>query len=196
MMDWVLRLRRLGRYPPSFAILFDAAVRSTAALLYQAAAARLESSAQSATVERENAALRTRQIWLDSILANGWQAQSVMDGQMQMLTDLERRFADLSADRADAQRIIDEQTEQIGELRAALAGADAFVQEQVQQIGELRAALARADAVVQEQAQELAQQLQQVDAVRRDRVKAQVVMDAQQEQLEHWVGLNDRSRAS
>ena len=141
-----LAVAALGPVPAAVATLFDSKQRDTAAILYHLAAARIEASARTEAAERDNAVLRTRQIWLDSILNHGWHAQAVMDNQLKTLADLEQRFANLTVDRDQAQQIIEEQ-------------------------------------------------LEQISALRRDRAKAQIVMDAQHEQLQHWVGLNDRLKS-
>jgi len=96
--------------------------------IYRIAAARINAQALAAEAVREQAALTTRQVWLDSLLADRWKVQEIMDHQA---------------------RAIDAQTEQ----------------------------------------------LKNFEILRRDRAKAQLVMDSQHEQLQHWVAESDRLKA-
>lgn len=96
--------------------------------IYRIAAARINAQAIADEAVREQAALITRQVWLDSLLADRWKVQEIMDHQA---------------------RAIDAQTEQ----------------------------------------------LKNFEILRRDRSKAQLVMDSQHEQLQHWVAESDRLKA-
>ncbi|MFN2475453.1 MAG: glycosyltransferase [Chthoniobacterales bacterium] len=198
-----------GALPEQVAPFFEATQSQSLRLLYELVAARISAEARGIAAERDNAALRTRQIWLDSMVSTGWQAQEVMDHQARAIADLEQRFANLSTDRLKAQEIMDTQAEEISALRRDRAEAQQIMDAQAAEIGAVRrdrgdaqnvldaqgehieslvAERARADLFAQAQAE----QLQNFEALRRDRAKAQLVMDAQQEQLQHWVGVHNQ----
>ena len=60
--------------------------------LYRLAAEKIDAQARAAQIVRENTALEMRQIWLDSVLADRWKAQQIMDHQARELMDLEGKF--------------------------------------------------------------------------------------------------------
>jgi GT2 family glycosyltransferase len=95
---------------------------SELAEIYHLVTARIEAQARAEAAERDRAALEARQVWIDSLLADRWKVQEIMDHQL---------------------RTIDSQTEQ----------------------------------------------LKQFEFLRRDRAKAQLVMDAQAEELKHWTAM-------
>lgn len=74
--------------------------------LYRLAAARIEAQARADRAVEKQAALSARQIWLDSLLADRWRVQEIMDDQ-------ERRFEALLTDRKQAQLVMDSQHEQL-----------------------------------------------------------------------------------
>jgi GT2 family glycosyltransferase/glycosyltransferase involved in cell wall biosynthesis len=107
--------------------------------IYSLVNARIDAVARADEAEKAAAAFQTRQVWLDSLLADRRKVQEIMDHQAREILSLEQRMALLRA----------EQEEQ----------RDRF------------------------------------ENLRRDRVKAQLVMDGQQEQLKHWVAENERLKS-
>src|SRR5205807_6486616 len=75
------------------------------------AAARIEAQARADEAVRAQAALEARQVWLDSLLADRWKVQEIMDHQARGIADLEQRFAALLADRKKAQEVMESQAE-------------------------------------------------------------------------------------
>ncbi|CAN5564239.1 hypothetical protein BH18VER1_BH18VER1_13850 [soil metagenome] len=165
-----LALAAMRTIPLEMEMLFDQEQSGAAASLYSAVATRIEAQARVTAAERENAALRTRQIWLDSIVSTGWQAQEVMDSQARIIADLEQRFATLHADRAEAQKVMEAQSRKIDELLTERSRAELFAQSQ-------------------------AEQLERFEELRRDRARAQLVMDSQQEQVQRWIGVTHQLQA-
>jgi GT2 family glycosyltransferase len=84
--------------------------------IYRIAAARINAQAQADAAVREQAALEARQVWLDSLLADRWKVQEIMDHQARELewqTELPKHFEILRRDRAKAQLVMDAQHEQL-----------------------------------------------------------------------------------
>ncbi|MEY2490179.1 MAG: hypothetical protein QOC70_2121, partial [Verrucomicrobiota bacterium] len=84
--------------------------------IYRIAAARIDAQAQADQAVREQATLATRQVWLDSLLADRWKVQEIMDHQARALewqTELPKHFEILRRDRAKAQLVMDAQHEQL-----------------------------------------------------------------------------------
>ncbi len=95
--------------------------------VYSLAVARIDAVARAAAAEKEKAAFETRQVWLDSLLADRRKVQEIMDHQARAIASLERRielllaaqeeqrghFENLRRDRAKAQLIMDSQHEQL-----------------------------------------------------------------------------------
>jgi GT2 family glycosyltransferase len=81
---------------------------------YRLAAARIEAQARLDEAVRAQAALETRQVWLDSLLADRWKVQEIMDHQARVIAHLERTSQALLADRAKT----DEAAAQSKELEA------------------------------------------------------------------------------
>ena len=84
--------------------------------IYRIAAARINAQTQADQAVREQAALETRQVWLDSLLADRWKVQEIMDHQARELewqTELPKHFEALRRDRAKAQLVMDAQHEQL-----------------------------------------------------------------------------------
>ncbi len=86
--------------------------RAELTAFYEANARRMEAESRASKAERKNAALELRQIWLDSLVADRWQAQEVMDDQAREIAE-RPAFAELHRDRMKAQLIMDTQTEQL-----------------------------------------------------------------------------------
>jgi glycosyltransferase involved in cell wall biosynthesis/cellulose synthase/poly-beta-1,6-N-acetylglucosamine synthase-like glycosyltransferase len=94
---------------------------------YRLAVARIEAQARADEAVRAQAALEARQIWLDSLLADRWKIQEIMDHQMRAIAQLEARmqlaldsqaeqqknFELLHRDRVKAQLVMDAQAEQL-----------------------------------------------------------------------------------
>jgi len=84
--------------------------------IYRIAAARINAQAVADEAVREQAALTTRQVWLDSLLADRWKVQEIMDHQARALdaqTEQLKNFEILRRDRAKAQLVMDSQHEQL-----------------------------------------------------------------------------------
>jgi glycosyltransferase involved in cell wall biosynthesis len=81
--------------------------------LYRIAVARISAQTQASQAVREQAALEARQIWLDSLLADRWKVQAIMDYQAQAIGELEQRNEALFTDRSKAQLVMDGQLEQL-----------------------------------------------------------------------------------
>jgi O-antigen biosynthesis protein len=84
--------------------------------VYRIAAARINAQALADQAVREKAALTTRQVWLDSLLADRWKVQAIMDHQARAIdsqTEQLRNLEILRRDRAKAQLVMDSQHEQL-----------------------------------------------------------------------------------
>jgi len=84
--------------------------------IYRVAAARVIAQAEADAAVRAQAALEARQVWLDSLLADRWKVQEIMDHQARELewqTELPKHFEILRRDRAKAQLVMDAQHEQL-----------------------------------------------------------------------------------
>lgn len=104
---------------------------------YRLAVARMEAEVLADEAVRAQAALEARQVWLDSLLADRWKVQEIMDHQARVIADLEQRFQALLTDRTKAQLIMDSQHEQLThwvaeteKLKSAMAQLKAQVKEQ------------------------------------------------------------------
>ncbi|HEY2615621.1 MAG TPA: glycosyltransferase, partial [Chthoniobacterales bacterium] len=135
---------------------------------YRLAANRIDAQARLDEALRRCAALETRQVWLDSLLADRWKVQEIMDHQARVIADLEQKFETILTDRRRAQEIMDSQAEELRNLRTPGADVEALRRDQ-----------SEAQLTIEAQAE----QLQNFEALRRDRAKAQLVMDSQHEQL-------------
>jgi GT2 family glycosyltransferase/glycosyltransferase involved in cell wall biosynthesis len=111
---------------------------------YLVAAERMEAQKLATLAARENAALNARQVWLESILADRATAQRTLDEQAKLISEFERRLGALQRDREVLQQD-----------------------------------RSKAQLVMESQAE----RLKQFEALHADRVKAQMVMEAQAEQL-------------
>ncbi len=115
--------------------LFSSDMSATMGALHQALAQRLIAEARAAAAETQRAALDLRQVWLDTVLADRWRAQEVMDHQTREIEHQQQRLA--------------------------------------------------------YEAQEAAERARAFTELRRDRLKAQLIMDTQAEQVKQWVGKGD-----
>lgn len=134
---------------------------------YRLTADRMDAQARAVQIARKNSALETRQIWVDSLLADRKQvqevmdhqaralaewkgkfepllrdrkkAQDVMDHQARALAELEKRFSALQKDRAAAQEILDKQKRDFEELRRDRANAQLVIDMQVETVGQMHA---------------------------------------------------------
>lgn len=158
---------------------------------YRLAEARIEAQARADEAVRAQAALEARQVWLDSLLADRWKAQEIMDHQARAIAELEQRFAALLADRTKAQEIMDSQLNDLEALRLDRGKAQQIMDSQLQDLEALRRDRTEAQLVMDSQAE----QLQHFEALRRDRAKAQLVIDSQHEQLQHWVAESENLKS-
>jgi GT2 family glycosyltransferase/glycosyltransferase involved in cell wall biosynthesis len=88
--------------------------------LYSVVAAKIDAVARAAQAEKQSAAAETRQVWLDSLLADRRKVQEIMDHQAREIAYLKQAPAELRdhlenlrTDRAKAQLIMDTQHEQL-----------------------------------------------------------------------------------
>lgn len=151
--------------------------------LYRLAAEKIDAQARAARTERENTALGMRQIWLDSILADRWKAQDVMDHQARSLVEWEGKFKPLLRDREKAQEVMDHQAAVILELEKRFdalqkdrAKAQNVVDHQARAISDL-------DQKFEVLQKDQADAQRDFEALRRDRANAQLVIDMQVEKL-------------
>jgi O-antigen biosynthesis protein len=84
--------------------------------IYSLAASRIDANARVAEAEREKAAFETRQVWVDSLLADRREVQQIMDHNARALADLQGKFDGLLEDREKAQRLIDALSENVSNL--------------------------------------------------------------------------------
>src|SRR5450755_762096 len=85
--------------------------------VYRLAAERTEARARASEISRQNAALKARQIWLDSVLGDRSRAQEIMEHQARELRDLEGKFEPVRRDREKAQQVMDHQVAVISDLK-------------------------------------------------------------------------------
>lgn len=105
--------------------------------IYSLASAKIEAVARAATAEKDRAAFETRQVWLDSLLADRRKVQEIMDHQAHTIADLEERARRLLEDRAKAQLVIESLKEQVGHfdnLRRDRAKAQLIMDSQHEQL--------------------------------------------------------------
>lgn len=126
--------------PPEFLLSQLFAEKKAAAELsetYRLAVTRMEAEVRADEAVRAQAALEARQVWTESLLADRWKVQEIMDHQARVITDLEQRFQALLTDRTKAQLIMDSQHEQLShwvaeteKLNSAMDRLKAQVKEQ------------------------------------------------------------------
>ena len=115
--------------------------------IYRIAAARINAQTQADQAVREQAALETRQVWLDSLLADRWKVQEIMDHQARALewqTELPKHFEILRRDRAKAQLVMDAQHEQLKHWVAESDRLKAKIEQLKTQIKDQKAILSAA----------------------------------------------------
>lgn len=173
---------------------------------YRLAGARIDAQARAGEAVRAQAALETRQVWLDSLLADRWRAQEIMDHQARAIGGLEPRFAALLADRTKAQEVMDAQAEQLknlGTLRDALEAlrldrskAQEIMESQMRDLEALRLDRGKAQEIMDSQLQDLEALRRDLEALRRERAETQLLLESQAEQLQHFEALRrDRAKA-
>ena len=141
-----------SRTADSHQFLFEALFGSEEALeeliqIYRIAAARIDAQAQADQAVREQAALGARQVWLDSLLADRWKVQEIMDHQARELewqTELPKHFEILRRDRAKAQLVMDAQGEQLKHWVAESDRLKAKIEQLKTQIKDQKAILSAA----------------------------------------------------
>ncbi len=122
-------------------------------------AERIDTVARATEAEKVSAAFRIRQVWLDSLLTDRSQAQRVMDDQAESLSARTRTVAEQARLLEEQTQLVEEQTQLVAELKRLWELA-------VAERDELRG---------------------NFEILRRDRAKAQLIMDSQGEQLKHWI---------
>jgi GT2 family glycosyltransferase len=93
-------------------------VASELAEIYHLVTARIEAQARAEAAERDRAALEARQVWIDSLLADRWKVQEIMDHQRCTIESQTENFEILRRDRAKAQLVMDAQAEQLKDWNA------------------------------------------------------------------------------
>lgn len=160
--------------------------RAELARVYGLIAMRVDAAARAERLERENAALQLRQVWLESLLDDRWKAQDVMDHQARELTrlralvadptidlvDLQERFAALQEDRQTAQEVMDRQARQIDEQTEALGSFQ-------QRFSELQQDREAAQKIMDDQGAEISSLRFRFAELEGSRSAAQRVMDEQ-----------------
>ena len=104
--------------------------------IYSVAAAKIDAQVRAARSARENTALEMRQIWLESVLADRWKAQEIMDHQAREVKELKGKLEPLQRDRAKAQEIMDTQAGQLRQQAATVTEMYAQVRDLRTQIKE------------------------------------------------------------
>jgi len=115
--------------------------------IYRIAAARINAQAIADEAVREQAALTTRQVWLDSLLADRWKVQEIMDHQARAIdaqTEQLKNFEILRRDRAKAQLVMDSQHEQLQHWVAESDRLKAKIEQLKTQIKDQKAILSAA----------------------------------------------------
>ncbi len=99
---------------PFRATIFGSAeARQDLAALYQTIALRIDAESRAMEAEKKSTALELRQVWLDTLIADRWKAQEVMDNQAREIAERPQAFAELQRDRMKAQLIMEAQAEQL-----------------------------------------------------------------------------------
>ncbi|MGH7936366.1 MAG: hypothetical protein ACREF8_05100, partial [Chthoniobacterales bacterium] len=117
----------------------SAAERDELRSIYRASVTRIDAESRACAAERRNTALELQRVWLDTVLADRWKAQEIMDRQA---------------------RHMEAQAEEIAE-----------------------------------RAKEKEERARAFEELHQDRVKAQLIMDTQSEQLKHWVNQSEALRS-
>jgi glycosyltransferase involved in cell wall biosynthesis/GT2 family glycosyltransferase len=133
--------------PPAF-LAFLIENTQNLAQIYSSVSERIDAVARAAAAEKAVAAFQTRQVWLDSLLADRREVQQIIDHQARALGDLEGKFNGLMEDRAKAQLVIEslkEQVQHFDNLRRDRAKAQLIMDSQHEQ---LKQWVARGDALL------------------------------------------------
>ncbi|MEP6955331.1 MAG: class I SAM-dependent methyltransferase, partial [Chthoniobacterales bacterium] len=146
-------------------------------LLYRSVIARIDFQARAVEAERANASLKLRQVWLDTLLADRGHAQEVMDYHAREIETQTRELETRAHALESRDRDLANLQEHIAKLNAQI------VHRQTQLVG-LGAHLALSQEALEEKGAAFA-------TLHQDRVKAQLIMDAQSEQLKHWIDANE-----
>ncbi|MGZ5024664.1 MAG: class I SAM-dependent methyltransferase, partial [Chthoniobacterales bacterium] len=85
--------------------------------LYEIIAARIDAQAGASKSQRENSALRLRQVWFDTVLADRAKAQQIMDDQAGQLTGLRAHATDLQQVLDDRARKLEQSLHDFDQLR-------------------------------------------------------------------------------
>lgn len=124
--------------------------------VYRLASEKIDAQARVAKIARENTALEMRQIWLDSVLADRWKAQEIMDHQARALAELEGKFEPLLRDREKAQQVMEHQAQVVSDLEKKFellqkdrAEAQLIMDSQVEQLRQQAGAVSEMYARVQ-----------------------------------------------
>jgi GT2 family glycosyltransferase/glycosyltransferase involved in cell wall biosynthesis len=110
---------------------------SDLATLYSVTVARIDALAREEKAEKEKAAFETRQVWLDSLLADRREVQTIMDHQARAIAELEDKVRVVLEDRAKAQLVIESLEEKVGHfenLRRDRAKAQLIMDSQHEQL--------------------------------------------------------------
>ena len=83
------------------------------AQVYSLVAVRIDAVARATAAEKEKAAFETRQVWLNSLLADRRKVQEIMDHQAHTVADMEEKVRRVLEDRAKAQLVIESLNEQV-----------------------------------------------------------------------------------
>jgi GT2 family glycosyltransferase/glycosyltransferase involved in cell wall biosynthesis len=86
--------------------------------VYRLAAARIEAQVRADNAVRAQISLEARQVWLDSLLADRWKVQEIMDHQGRTLESQAEAVGVLRRERAKAQLVMDAQLEQLKQWTA------------------------------------------------------------------------------
>ncbi|MEY2564896.1 MAG: hypothetical protein QOH88_3089 [Verrucomicrobiota bacterium] len=96
----IISIGRASPIPEDLKKFFDPGEIPELIIAYRLAAMRIEAQGRLEEALRAQAALETRQVWLDSLLADRWKVQEIMDHQARVIAHLEQTAQALAADRA------------------------------------------------------------------------------------------------
>ena len=109
--------------------------------VYRLASARIEAQVRADEAVGEQKALEARQVWLDSLLADRWKVQAIMDEQARTIESQSENFEILRRDRAKAQLIMDGQHEQLTHWATETERLKAKIEQLKTQINDQKAIL-------------------------------------------------------
>ncbi|MGZ5020361.1 MAG: glycosyltransferase, partial [Chthoniobacterales bacterium] len=102
--------------------------------LYGAVAARIDAQAGANKSQRENSALRLRQVWFDTVLADRAKAQQIMDDQAGQLTGLRAHATDLQQVLDDRARKLEQSLHDFDQMRRDRAKAQLVIDAQAERL--------------------------------------------------------------